>query len=638
MRHHLPKSAVLAAGLVLPTVAGAGAATTSATTPAMAIAPGYFVVVNGLGAQSGAGGLPALSLKGRIYVLPGGATRARFGNAQAQPSAARYTLTVLGTNLSGKPDNGDTVTAIDADNASRIWHQGDQQFNNGVAKFSVPAGHFWLRGFFVARSGSRVLGAHIDLSPEITVTGNTTVRMDARAADSKIQFVTARRTTVDSEVFELNYLTAAAPNGCCAITSDIFTEPHGGTPALPLYVSPLPKPPRVGRLIEVTSAVLASPSTARGTPYLYYLAYKSPAGTVQPQRFVVNQARLATENARFYAANTSHGYLANFPAFPIERQLGSFAVLPAETFPAAITVYLTANPALAWRMEYIQTAPNFNFNGGQSGPAQTFLPGQRFTGNWGEYPLHPSSGVLLELVSHEFPALATATRSGDTLGIGTDVFSDNTPGHVGGGVNPPFKTTGSYQIDQNGTKVAGGTLPPFGGFAATTTLSPERSLIKVTMTDTEPAKLNPLSTTNSTVWTWWSAQESGVTLPPGWACAATRPFTRSCAVQPLLTLRYGVVGENLSGATRAGLQVVRLSVGHLQLAKASKITSVAMSVSFDGGKTWHKARITGAGGSYAAVFNAPAGALVTMRTAATDAAGASITQTITNAYQVATGG
>jgi hypothetical protein len=170
-----------------------------------------------------------------------------------------------------------------------------------------------------------------------------------------------------------------------------------------------------------------------------------------------------------------------------------------------------------------------------------------------------------------------------------------------------------------------------------TTLSPKRSLIKVKMTDTEPAKLNPLSTTNSTVWNWWSAHESGATLPSGWACA-TRHLTRSCAVQPLLTLRYGVVGENLSGATSRGQQVVHLSVGHLQLAKASKITSVAVSVSFDGGKTWHKARITGTGSSYAAVFNAPAGALVTMRTAATDAAGGSITQTITGAHKVAAGG
>ena len=54
-----------------------------------------------------------------------------------------------------------------------------------------------------------------------------------------------------------------------------------------------------------------------------------------------------------------------------------------------------------------------------------------------------------------------------------------------------------------------------------------------------------------------------------------------------------------------------------------------------GGTTWQAARITGRGGSYAAVFDAPAGAMVTLRTTATDAAGGSIAETITNAYQIA---
>jgi hypothetical protein len=40
------------------------------------------------------------------------------------------------------------------------------------------------------------------------------------------------------------------------------------------------------------------------------------------------------------------------------------------------------------------------------------------------------------------------------------------------------------------------------------------------------------------------------------------------------------------------------------------------------------------GGSYAAVFRAPPGARVTLRTSASDAAGGSVTETITRAYQV----
>jgi hypothetical protein len=109
--------------------------------------------------------------------------------------------------------------------------------------------------------------------------------------------------------------------------------------------------------------------------------------------------------------------------------------------------------------------------------------------------------------------------------------------------------------------------------------------------------------------------------------------THSRAVQPLLTLRYRVAGMGLNGSASPGQQMVRLSIGHLQLTKATPITSVAVSASLDGGKTWHPARVTGSGTSYAAAFNAPGRAMVTLKTTATDAAGGSITQTIINAYQ-----
>jgi hypothetical protein len=57
-------------------------------------------------------------------------------------------------------------------------------------------------------------------------------------------------------------------------------------------------------------------------------------------------------------------------------------------------------------------------------------------------------------------------------------------------------------------------------------------------------------------------------------------------------------------------------------------------VSYNGGKTWHAARVTRiSAGTFRAVFTAPKGATVTMRTSAADAAGGTITETITSAYQ-----
>ena len=125
-------------------------------------------------------------------------------------------------------------------------------------------------------------------------------------------------------------------------------------------------------------------------------------------------------------------------------------------------------------------------------------------------------------------------------------------------------------------------------------------------------------------------------MPVHWGCfTKAGNVTRKCAVQPMLTLNYQVAGLRLNGATAPGRQVIRLSVGHLQLASNPAITRATMRVSFDGGKTWHTAKVSPAGkpGQFTAAFTAPAKAFVTLRVTATDKAGGSIVETITSAYK-----
>lgn len=71
------------------------------------------------------------------------------------------------------------------------------------------------------------------------------------------------------------------------------------------------------------------------------------------------------------------------------------------------------------------------------------------------------------------------------------------------------------------------------------------------------------------------------------------------------------------------------------LSVAAADTGASVSVSFDGGKVWHPAQVSGHAGNYTAVFTAPAGATVTLRAHAADAAGGTVTETITSAYRVA---
>jgi hypothetical protein len=155
------------------------------------------------------------------------------------------------------------------------------------------------------------------------------------------------------------------------------------------------------------------------------------------------------------------------------------------------------------------------------------------------------------------------------------------------------------------------------------------SVLRFVLNASEPGSPFVLSTASSTVWTWRSAYVADRRLPSGWVCGDR---TRNCAVQPLLTLDYSVARLNLSGVAPPGPQLLTVTVGHLQLARAIRITRVRVLVSFDGGKTWVRAVVTGRGGRYRAAFTVPAGRDVTLRVTARDAVGSRITETITNGY------
>jgi hypothetical protein len=557
--------------------------------------------------------------------------------AASRPAGPTRTVTVTGTTIAGRPASGryDQVFLFNADDSARFDNPGTsiKSFVHGVAKFRVPAGHYWAVGDFTRPlPRQQSWDEYLDVLPQFPVSGNTTVHLAAGAATSRIAAAVGRPVTAQSATFQLIRFAAAGP------PVSLGWLVNNGGPKIPvpsLYISPTSARPTVGKLATVTTEQLGSGVFPSGSRYLYDLAYQS-SGTIPSQRHVVNQAALATVRLRYYSAPRSAGVSGTFPAFPVSQACPFGAALFGDMhFPARQNVYLSTARALSWQTQFIQNAAR-DYSGGQVGPVQAFVPGEQQTQNFGAYPLHPAPNVRLSDVAGSPPVQVSAGRTGNTLRLAMTAFSDSTPGHVGQGTFPPVKTAASYEIQQNGTRLAGGAVPRFtGAFAATAALSAAPSTIRVSLSAAESAKLNPLSTASRTVWTWRSARAPRDRLPAGWTCQPGAAAGRACAVQPLLTLRYGVVGLGLDGSAAPGQQVVRVLAGHLQLARAAKVNRAAVSVSFDGGKTWRPARMTGAGGSYAAVFRAPAGARVTLRTTASDAAGGAITETITNAYRVA---
>ena len=648
MRQQLfrPAAAAASVAVVLSVCGGTGAAAartgtgpaassgTSATAPDGAGAPNCVTVINlGPNRPSQQAGWRRVTRAG-VATLPSASVEAR--RPAPPPAAPAYTVTVTGTDIAGGPAGGlsDVAYLFNADDSTRFdsFATSIQHFAHGVATFRVPAGHYWALGDFTKPlPRQQSWDEYLDVLPQFSVTGNTTVHLAAAAATSQVRAAVARPVTTQYLTFQLIRSAAAGP------PVSIGWMLNNGGPKIPaptLYVSPVPASPTVGKLATVTSLQLGSAAFQSDSRYIYDLAYQS-SGTIPPQGHVVTQAALATTHLRYYSAPTSDGLSVTFPVFPVNNlvcQLGG-AIFGGMRFPAEQTAYLQAGSPLSWQTQFIQNEAQ-DFSGGQIGPWQSLLPGQVETQDFGAFPLHPAPNALLSVIPGQPPAQVSAGRAGNTLRLAMTAFSDSVPGHVAQGTFPPVQTAGSYEIDQNGTKIAGGPLPNFTGpFAATATLSPAPSTIRVSLNAAESAKLSPLSTASSTVWTWRSAPAPGARLPAGWTCLPGGVTNRACAVQPMMTLRYGVVGLGQDGSAAPGQQVVRLQVGHLPLARPTRITAAAVSVSFDGGKTWRAARMTGSGGSYAAVFSASPGALVTLRTRASDAAGGSVTETITNAYK-----
>src|SRR5215472_15034256 len=397
--------------------------------------------------------------------------------------------------------------------------------------------------------------------------------------------------------------------------------------------------PTVGTLDSDTAAQLTSAPGVTGTPYAYNLAYQGPEGRIPAQHFTAGPANLATVRENYHQDVASTGSWCTIGGDVMPDGAFSFSCryFPFH-LPGTQTQYMSTGPTAVWQTSYGElrvVAP-----GGQSDVLRHFRPGQQVTQDWNAYPLHPQPDiqVLHGFLGLRFPGFPAAFRAGNTLALSPQAFSDNYPGHFGTGFSggDGMKVTGSYAVYQNGKQIAGGS--PVHGIKPVP-LSTKPSTIRFTLTANRQSSMFRFSPETTTTWTWHSAPRPNATVPRSWSCGfTTTGLQRHCAVQPMMTLNYQVAGLALNGTTAAGPQTVSLSVGHIQPAGATRITGASAKVSVNDGHTFRAARVTSQGGGRFLVrFTAQAGAAMTLRVSATDAAGGSISETILRGYGVAPG-
>lgn len=530
------------------------------------------------------------------------------------PHFVMHTLTIRGIDAAGRPDSASGATVENVDDFRKFFS--GQGFRNGLARFSVPNGHYDITGsFFRDLAGGQSEMRFVTL-PQVTVSGDTTVTLDARTATSRVSAATPRPARSLQTQIMLGRVDAQG---------SIVTEADTVGAGTALYVSPT-KPVTVG-LFE--SAAYVRLAAADGS-YIYDLEFPSDRAIAADQEYVVTPAGLATVNARYYSevARTGSEWRDSYLPWQ-DFSIRSFFPLPQ---PAQRIEYVNGNSSVIWQQHVVARTSSDTLPIGELFDAdRTYAAGERQAADWNKQPMHPGAQADLGSNAGGF-FFCPVCRTGDELelAVGLWAFADNTPGHVGyvDGPSPGLTESAALVLYQDGKLVAG--EPDLGIYPAT----PLAASYRMVLDTVRQAPYFHLSTRTHTEWTFRSAHADGTgTLPGGWYCW---DGSTDCRVVPLMTARYdlplSLSGQHAAGATRFGL-----SVEHLQGAPSVAVHAVQLAVSYDDGATWAPARVAALGGGrFAVAYTTPVrsatNGYVAIRLDATDATGGRLTQTVLRAY------
>jgi len=493
---------------------------------------------------------------------------------------------------------------------------------DGQARVSVPLGTYAGLVDIDTFDSSGLTGTSsvVPFDSYVVKGMNQTLTLDARSATSALSVRVPRPAATVSETWEWD---RADATGLSAAQFGIGVP--GG---FSIRTAPV-RPPAasLGTLNSIASWSLASPP-APGPGYTYDLAFPS-SGVPANQAHVVTAGSLATVDARYFSdAATHQGGFGRGPFFPF--QLGTNINLLPLDLPTRRVEYVQALPSGAWAALLLPNEGSLTdpFAGAVNDGLRLARGGTSSAVDWERNPLaagvpYATDGYPAGLFA--CPVCRTATSlqlvllpvTDTTLGHEIDLTpsADGTPvtrfrlyrngvlladqPDSAGGVFPVPASTATYQVIDDVNRV------PSGAFQSLAT---------------------------RTELTFRSAGSGGGAMPGSWFCL----LAPSCTVPALLQadVRLPV---NLYGAVPIGSSTIALTLGHIQGAVSSAITSGSVQVRFGAG-SWTTLPATSLGGGryrFALTTTAAeAGAPVDLRVSGTDAAGGQIVQTTTASFVV----
>jgi hypothetical protein len=614
------------------------------------------------GAQAAATGAQAAATEAQA--LAGGPLRAAPAvpiSAMSVPEGTKlFTLTVNAIDTSGQP--GNAVIAIQNLDSFRRYYSISSITPGQPLSVSVPSGPYAIEAV-VYDTTQQFPGIPENLAfvsvPQVNVSSDTVTTVDARQA-KPITITVPDATAVPALAGMLFTRLSADHNG---LQNAVFMFGPGITSILPpvhMYAAPAP-PPRTGSLSFADSWELTPPDSGLGgvdPPYSYSLDFASADGVPATLSRTLTLADLATVHDSFASSVPASSPYSNayFNATPFH---------PWSTLGLSLTPGFSGNPVPAQRTDY--------FSGSAStvwalqsqiaqypapaifGPYRTFRSGDDLSLTWGASPSVPApewqSTGLPAGSSNSVPGdspvakltwsyICPVCRQGDVMEFNVPFSGDSDLTHTeswfgfGSGVfassaGPP---TDAVKFYRNGilTQLAsrsGGMFP----------MLPGKASYAIDWASTIPVLWTQLATSVHSVWTFTSARPAAPDRLPRFELC-TPDTTQACSFVPLVFASYDF-GANLQGQVPApGTETFTLTGYHQANEQAPPVTRASVQVSFDDGATWSPAgSVTSLGGGrFMVTVTQPApsatSGYASFKVKLADAAGDTLTQTITRAY------
>jgi hypothetical protein len=563
------------------------------------------------------------------------------------------TLTIKSIDQDGKPGAAvGFVQNIDDPSIGLIWLNFPGQ--QGAINLSVPQGNYSLAlSVMTGPADDESVKSALVMKPQVAVDADETVTLDARTA--KPYQVATEPANTSAFRQDILTFTRTGPTGSQArvegfgflaaleiISMHLFSSQDNGSPGV--FATPTTAVTKGTFNFDAFTQLAPSESTASAGPR-YYLTFPHTGTIPSSLSYTVNQAAMTTAHQKFDASACAKCttapelfYMNYLPWAQNELGIDS-AVLPGER-----TDYLySSEPKLTtW-----QAAFNANDGTRRWGARRTYASGQQFTEEWNRAPLVPSTtapyiqdpsisigGSNGEVLDPRL-TVCPACRQDTNAMVYLNSLGDSDPSHYAGDIGAGTSTLDFYR---NGTlALSSAPILPDGQLSPTAMDLPMLATAANYRLDwVEHGPADPVASIDAN-WTFHSGPaDTAAKLGPDEKCA---PDTgRRCSFLPLLFVRYDLALNGQSQAKANGPFSIVFTVAHQQYQSAPVGPAATVSVSYDDGKTWSspKAAKSLGGGRFSLAITHPSAAstsgFVSLRVAAHDSSGNTVTQTNIRAY------